>query len=273
MSEGNAGMPEGNLATKTKGRRTILGLAAAGVGVFAFSRGASWVLDLAARDLSFVPVDDPVGFRRLSIIGKTSSGSIDPFAGLEAPGEEPVVNKTISDEDFCEALFGRKSFEAGIVPVAFFSDYNCPNCKLITQDLLDIEAEGSGGLHLRYHEWPIFGASSETFARAAIAAGQQGARRVFNRRLQRTVFAASDAYLRELANTADIDPEQLFADMASDATKRELRTSAALVRRLAFPGTPALVVGRTVVFGTIRTATLKALIEAERSAGPPPGCQ
>ncbi len=60
--------------------------------------------------------------------------------------------------------------------------------------------------------------------------------------------------------------------MASDEVTRELHTSATLVRRLAFPGTPALVVGRTIVVGTLRETTLRALIEIERAEGPPPGC-
>lgn len=42
-----------------------------------------------------------------------------------------------------------------------------------------------------------------------------------------------------------------------------------VTRRLAFPGAPALVVGRTVVEGPIDGSTLDARIAAERA---PPGC-
>lgn len=252
-------------------RRRVLIVAAVAVGAVALVRGGSWVLDRAAGDLGFIPVDDPPGFRRLSLIGSTSA-AFDPFAGVAVPGKVAVRNDAIPEEEFCSALFGQTSFQPGVVPVAFFSDYNCPNCEVLSEDPIAIEAEADGELHLRRHEWPILGASSETSARAAIAAGRQGAQRAFNRRLQRTSFAPSEAYLRDMAQSAGIDPDRLFADMASDATTRELRTSAALVRRFAFPGTPALLVGRTLVVGTIRTATLRALIATERSAGPPPGC-
>ncbi|SEL74815.1 DSBA-like thioredoxin domain-containing protein [Roseovarius azorensis] len=250
-------------------RRDLLVFASVGVAAILLARGGSWVLDRAGRDLNFIEVDDPPGFRRLSLIGTTSS-AFDPFVGMETTDENPVNNLTVSDEAFCEALFGQNNFQPGVVPVAFFSDYNCPNCELITEDLLEMEA--GGRLHLRYHEWPILGSSSGVFARAAIAARRQGAQREFNRRLQRTSFAPSDAYLRGLAESAGIDPERLLVDMGSEATTQELRTSATLVRRFAFPGTPALVVGRTIVIGTIRTATLKSLIAAERIEGPPPGC-
>lgn len=233
-------------------------------------RGASWVLDQAVDDLGFIPVDDPPGFRRLSLVGSTSA-AFDPFVGVTSPGEgaEPVA--TIAERDFCVALFGLPDFPPGVVPVAFFSDYNCPNCELLFDDLTAIEA--AGDMHLKRHEWPILGEASETSARAAIAANRQGAYRTFARRLQRTSLVPTDGYLRELAQSAGIDPDRLLADMASDATTRELRTSADLVQRFAFSGTPALVVGRTIVVGTIRTATLEALVRAEQSAGPPPGCQ
>lgn len=254
------------------GRRGLLTLLAAGVGAVVFFRGASWLIDRATDDLGFIPVDDPPGFRRLSLVGSTT-GAFDPFAGVAASDEVAESDEVIPEADFCSALFGRASFQPGVVPIAFFSDYNCPNCELLAEDLNALEAEARSGVHLRRHEWPILGASSETSARAAIAAGRQGAQSAFNRRLQRTSFVPNEAYLRDVAQSAGIDPDRLLADMASDATTRELGTSAALVRRFAFPGTPALVVGRTIVVGTIRTVTLEALVRAEQSAGPPPGCR
>ena len=158
------------------------------------------------------------------------------------------------------------------MPIAFFSDYNCPNCELLSGDIANIGAASGGKVRVKRHEWPNLGQSSDTSARAAIAADRQGARLAFSRRLQGTVFEPTPAYLHELARSAGINANQLFADMQSDEVARELAVSASLVRRFAFPGTPALVVGRTIVVGTIRTATLEALIELERSDGLVPGC-
>jgi len=233
-------------------------------------RGASWVLDQAAGDLGFIPVEDPQGFRRLSLVGSTSA-AFDPFAGIPSPGEDAEPVATIAERDFCVALFGLTQVRPGAVPVAFSSDYICPNCELLVDDLTALEA--AGDVHLKRHEWPILGEASEMSARAAIAANRQGAYRTFARRLQRTSLVPTGEYLRELAQSAGIDADRLLADMASASTTHELRTSAALVRRFRFPGTPALVVGRTIVVGTIRAATLDALIRTEQAAGPPPGCQ
>ncbi len=262
-------MPKAKPPASRARRRDLLIFGSVGATAILLVRGGSWVLDQAASDLNFIEVDDPRGYRRLSLFG-TTSAALDPFVGIATMDENPANKLTVSGDGLCEALFGRRSFDDGVVPVAFFSDYNCPNCELISEDLLEIEAEEM--VHLRYHEWPIFGAPSETSARAAIAAHQQGARRMFNRRLQRASLVPTDAYLRELSEAAGINSKQLFADMASEATTRELQTSAALVRLFAFPGTPALVVGRTIVIGTIRKATLNSLIAAESNVGPPPGC-
>lgn len=273
MTQNKDGVPEATQRTVAKsGRRGLLVFLAAAAGAVTFFHGASWLLDQATDDLGFIPVDDPAGFRRLSLVGSTT-GAIDPFAGIAASGEVAEMDEVIPEADFCSALFGRAGFQLGVVPIAYFSDFNCPNCELILEDLIALEAEARGRVHIQRHEWPILGESSEISARAAIAAGRQGAQSAFNRRLQRTSFAPSEAYLRDVAQSAGIDADRLLADMASDATTRELHTSAALVRRFAFPGTPALVVGRTIVVGTIRTATLKALVKAEESAGPPPVCR
>jgi protein-disulfide isomerase len=253
-------------------RRTLILLGAASAGAFATLRGASWLLDRYAGELEFIPLDDPPGFRRLSLVGATT-GAFDPLAGIPTPGDAVASGFTAANEDLCPALFGEASLAAGVVPVAFFSDFNCPNCETMYDQLLTMEAEAPHRLRVRRHEWPILGPSSEISARAAIAAGRQGDRRAFNRRLQRTVFAPSEAYLRDLAEAADLDPDRFFQDMNSDATTQELMASAALSRRFGFPGTPGLVVGRTVVIGQIGQATLNALVDAESKIGLPTGCR
>jgi len=244
---------------------------AAGAGILASVQGASWIFDRVADNLEFAPLADPPGFRRLTLLGATT-GAIDPLAGISAGTDAARLEPPAPVESLCMGIFGVERVEPGVVPIAFFSDYNCPNCELLVDDIRALEAAASRRIHVKWHEWPILGEGSETSSRAALAAGFQGARRAFARRLQGTAFEPTPAYLTELARSAGIDPQRLLLDMQSEAVARQLRTTVALVRRFGFPGTPALVVGRTVVVGTIRPATLSALIDAERALGPPPGC-
>jgi hypothetical protein len=87
MTEAKDGVPDApQRAVARSGRRDLLVLLAAGIGAIAFFRGASWLIDRATDDLGFIPVDDPPGFRRLSLVGSTT-GAIDPFAGIGASVE------------------------------------------------------------------------------------------------------------------------------------------------------------------------------------------
>lgn len=55
--------------------------------------------------------------------------------------------------------------------------------------------------------------------------------------------------------------------MGSDAVARELAVSASLSRIFGFIGTPAMVVGRTVIQGNTSEEVLRRVIEIEREDG------
>lgn len=253
------------------GRRNLLLVASASIGTIAIVRGASWVFDQVADNLDFTPIADPPGFRRLSLLGSTS-GAIDPFGGIGVAPENDLAEPPTSPESLCMGLFGVERIALGVVPIALFSDFNCPNCELLVDDIRTLQENAPQRIHIKRHEWPILGERSETSARAALAAGFQGAPGAFSRRLQGTAFEPTPAFLKDLARSAGIDPDRLLLDMQSEAVTRQLAATLALVRRFGFPGTPALVVGRTAVVGTIRSSTLSALVDAERALGQPPSC-
>ena len=160
-----------------------------------------------------------------------------------------------------------------MVPIAAFSDYNCPYCRILSAEVSRVDAEAKGAIRVFWHEWPIFGLNSETAARAALAAGLQGAYLPVHRRLMRSGFAPTPRYLEDVAVGAGIDPVRLMADMQSPVVAGALDTSRTLAFRFEFPGTPALVVGRTVVLGNVGRGTLLKLIDLERREGTPPGCE
>jgi protein-disulfide isomerase len=85
-------------------------------------------------------------------------------------------------------------------------------------------------------------------------------------------FVPTPAFLDGLAGRLGVDPARMRADMESAEVAAEIAETRALARLFGLRGTPALVVGRTVVEGVIADATLEALIAIERAAGPPPGC-
>ena len=109
-------------------------------------------------------------------------------------------------------------------------------------------------------------------ARAALAADMQGAYLAIHRSLMRVRFLASPKYLEQLARKLGIDPARMAADMRSEEVTRRIDEALALSDIFDFPGTPTLVVGRTVAPGAMTEETLRALIERERADGPVPAC-
>jgi len=83
----------------------------------------------------------------------------------------------------------------------------------------------------------------------------------------RNPFVASPEYLTQLSKDIGVNEQQLLADMDSDDVALELQNSAALSRAFAFVGTPALVIGRTVVQGQVSDQMIDKIIALEREEG------
>ncbi len=225
-------------------------------------------------DMEFSALDRPAGFRRIAG-GETSAGAFDPFVGLddgsnEAPEALPVVDV---EANLCVALFSGWSEQADVVPIASFSDYNCAICRITTRRLAGLREIAEGTAQVTWHELPILGETSLLAARAALAADRQGAYAAFHDRLLRSPFQPTPEYLHAVAADLGLDRDLLLADMSGDAVSERIARGLALRDVFGFPGTPAIVVGRTVIEGDVDERTLARLIEAEREAGPPPGCQ
>lgn len=263
-------MSEGEVPSKP----SALSRRAALVAVAAMGAGAWWAWPKISQhfvgDFDFEPLEDPPGFRRIAA-GETS-GMPSPFFGLEAPDEQDqAITEAAMRADLCNGLFGGPP-PAGVVPIASFSDYNCPFCRVLTERLSNLEERSGGGVRITWHEWPRLGPTSLSAARAALAADMQGAYAAFHKRLMRGRFVATPEYLEILAQDIGVDGDRLLSDMEGDAVSERLRNTEAVARIFGFIGTPALVVGRTVVVGTVSEGVIGALVEQERRDGPPSVC-
>jgi len=218
----------------------------------------------AEPEFDFRPLRSASGFRSLD--GGAVSAASDPFVGLAAPADDPGT-PPIGRAALCGALFGDDPVRGGTVPVAYFTDYNCPYCARLSTRLRDREA---AGLRLVWHELPLLGAGSEAAARAALAAARQGAYAEFHTRLMRAAFQPTEAYVADLARGLGLDPDRLLADMESTEVRRRLTDSRRVASRLGIGATPTLVVGRTVVTGLVSDRRLDALLALERDEGPLP---
>jgi predicted DsbA family dithiol-disulfide isomerase len=250
-------------ANAKTGRRTFV-LALAG-GAAAVWWGWPSVAPFFVGSFDFEALDDPPGFRRLS--GGQTSSFPNPFLGLEGtPAVDLSAEEAAARADICSALFGAVP-DPGVVPIASFSDYNCPYCRVLTERLVSIAERSEGAVTITWHEWPLLGVTSEFAARAALAADIQGAYATFHRRLMQTRLVPTERFVSSIAADIGADPVQLLADMNGPNVAARLRNTDALARIFGFVGTPSLVIGRTIVIGTVSEATIAALIVEERRLG------
>lgn len=236
-------------------------LVAGGVVVTLFAgmrHGVPALSDLFADDFVFEPLDVPTGYRRIAHRVFTSRGNA--LVGLDTEGPLAMLNP--------EGLLHSKGLEDQ-VPVAVFSDYNCPNCRAHSETLIARSVESD--VAMRWHELPLLAPSSMTAARAAIAADRQGAYVAMHRRLMGSGFRIDMNYIRHVAEDLGLDPARLLSDMQRPEVDQRIATSKALAALFGFIGTPAMVVGRTAVLGAMDRLTLDRLITRERRDGPMKG--
>jgi protein-disulfide isomerase len=213
----------------------------------------------------------PRGFRDLVL--ESASSHIDPLSGLlQIPlaGAPPKPNV----QEVCDALFRDPDSPAvgnqdSTVQIVAFLDYRCPYCKKLTNIMSEIQADN---VRIVYKEWPILGDRSVLAARAGLAADKQGKYLAFHTRLMNSRLIPTTAYIEEIAGELGMNPPQLRADMNSAITTLAIQRTFALATALSLLGTPALVVGRTIVQGEITRSQLDRLIENERHLQLPKVC-
>ncbi|MDD9923664.1 MAG: DsbA family protein [Boseongicola sp.] len=233
-----------------------------GLGLVAVAGG--WQLWLKRpRPFSFQAIPGLPDWRMLEFDGlSVSSGSATSaiFAGLEADGDNVAP---LPVGDLCDTLF--QNPEQG-VPIALFSDFFCPYCRVLTARMADRIKRGTSGIAVTWHELPLLGQSSVIAAKAALAADNQGAYPEFSTKLMQSPFRPSPQFLAQIAEATGIDAETLLSDMESADVQNRLTASLAASKTLGIWATPAMVVGRTVVMGQISDDELDTLIEIEAGA-------
>lgn len=223
----------------------------------------SWPSRLTFRDLPRL-----APFRALEATGGLSAGS-GAWAGLEstaAPDPRRDAWVAAVRADPCSALFG--PLTDARLPVAFFSDFNCPNCKALNEILQDSVANRPDELRIIRHELPLLGAASTVASQAVLAADRQGGYQAMHDRLMRTRMVTDIGLVVSIADAAGLDGQRLLADMQTPEIATALDRSRAIAKVFGLRGVPATVIGRTVFMGAIPAADIQQIIEAELAALP-----
>lgn len=153
---------------------------------------------------------------------------------------------------------------AGDVTVVEFFDYRCGYCKSMAPAIREFIASDPK-IRFVFKDMPILSPESAIAAKAGLAAVRQGKYPEFHFALMQSRELTADAVLA-LAGKVGLDPARLAADMEDPAIAARIEDNLALAQALGIDGTPAFVVGDTVVPGATEIAKLAELVGAERAA-------
>lgn len=154
----------------------------------------------------------------------------------------------------------------GDVTVVEYLDYNCPYCRKMhveIQGLLKADPKA----RVLYKQWPVFGPVSSYAARAVLAANWQGKYLASHDALITSPARLdSQDLVRRRLSGAGVDLARLDRDMLAHKAEIDalLRRSEEEAQTLELRGTPALVIGATLVPGGLPSAMLQRLVAQER---------
>jgi protein-disulfide isomerase len=152
----------------------------------------------------------------------------------------------------------------GDVAIVEFFDYKCPYCKRVAGTLKDVVA-ADGNIRLVMKEFPILGPQSIKAARAALAVAKQGKYEEFHWALMTEPGDMSDPHIRKIARSVGVDVDRMMADMESPEIQAMIERNHDLAQALRITGTPAFVIGDTLVPGAIDRKTLEHLVAQARA--------
>ena len=149
----------------------------------------------------------------------------------------------------------------GTVTVVQFFDYNCGYCKVIAPQILEM-ARSRPDVRFVFKDMVIFGASSEYAAAAAFSARSPAQFSSIHNALM-TAKPLNEAAVDRILTAHGIAPATVRATMAGEKWQAYLRDVQSLASDMGIDGTPAFVVGDTLVRGA-DPDSLKAAIAAEQ---------
>jgi protein-disulfide isomerase len=154
----------------------------------------------------------------------------------------------------------------GAVTLVEFFDYRCGYCRRVLSSMQALMEEDQE-LRVAFKELPVLGEDSVRAARAALASRKQDESLYLDFHL--ALMSAKDLSAEGISTIAErigFDPTQLAKDMKSEEITKAIEANYELASALGIEGTPAFVIGKSLVPGAVEKARLSELIEAARTA-------
>ncbi len=153
----------------------------------------------------------------------------------------------------------------GAITIVEFFDTRCPYCRRMEPTMAQL-LQQDRSVRLVYKDLPILGPESVLAAHALLAAQMQNG----YEKLRTALMQAPPGYTKEqilaIARTLGLDDARLGHDMDGAAITARIDANLRLARDLGLDGTPALVIGDTLVPGAVELPDLEKAIATARVA-------
>lgn len=151
----------------------------------------------------------------------------------------------------------------GNVTIVEFFDVRCPYCKRLHAEMGPL-LRRDRDIRVVMKDLPILGPQSVVAARALLAAHRQGKYAELYDALMSLRGEPTDAAIRSEAERVGLDYARLRREMEDPAIQQRLDANIALARALRIEGTPALIIGETLVPGALPVAQIEQMVAAAR---------
>jgi protein-disulfide isomerase len=195
----------------------------------------------------------------------------DALAGLEAAEQrDRTAAQRAAIERNVEALFRDaadpvKGNPRGDVTIVEFFDARCGYCKQL-HPTMEALIRRDSNVRVVMKDLPILGPNSLLASRALLAAQRQGRYAPLYDALLALRTEPTEAVLRQQAERIGLDWARLRREMDDPAIGRRIEGNLQLAQSLGIEGTPALVIGGTLVPGAVDLPTLERLVAEARAA-------
>jgi protein-disulfide isomerase len=194
----------------------------------------------------------------------------DALAAIEARevgdrnGAQRAAIAAQGDALFRDAADPVKGNPQGTVTIVEFFDARCGYCKQL-QPAMDQLLRRQRDVRVVMKDLPILGPNSVLASRALLAAQLQGKYVELYDGLMKLRDEPTDPVIRREAERVGLDWTRLRRDMEDPKVQARIEGNLRLAQALRIEGTPALVIGDTLIPGAVDLATLERLVAEART--------
>ena len=151
----------------------------------------------------------------------------------------------------------------GNVTIVEFFDIRCQYCKRLEAPMAEL-LKRDKQVRLIYKDLPVLGPASVLGAKALLAAQRQGAYERLRDALMHTDIPTTKDSIRAAAEKLRLDWARLSQDMDAPEIDARIKQNLSLAAALGIQGTPAMVIGDTLIPGAVDLAELRRAVAGAR---------